>query len=312
MTGVRRTFAQEIGVIVPPIRLRDNLQLRPNEYRFLLKGDTVAQGELMPGHWLAMNATNSKTTLNGIPTVEPVFKLPATWINDAERKSAEAAGYTVVDAASVLVTHLSEAVKRHAHEILSRQDVQLLLDHLKQTHPAVISELVPALLSLGQIQRILQNLLAEGVSIRNLPGILEKIGNHAATTKNPDELSEYARRAVGPQIVRPFQTDKGQLHAISFDPQLEQLIALGIRQSPTEISLVMEPSLARHIVEQLSSRIQQALASGLPPVVLCAPQIRLAFRRFFETSFADLAVLSYSEIPARVDILNTGVIPAPA
>jgi flagellar biosynthesis protein FlhA len=312
VTGVRRTFAQEIGIIVPPIRLRDNLQLGPNEYRFLLKGNNIAHGELMPGHWLAMNATNSKTTLKGFPTVEPVFKLPATWITDTERKSAEAAGFTVVDAASVLVTHLSEAVKRHAHEILSRQDVQLLLDHLKQSHPAVVSELVPALLSLGQIQRILQNLLAEGVSIRNLPGILEKIGNHAPTTKNPDELSEQARRAVGWQIVRPYQTEKGQLHAICFDPHLEQLIAQGLRQSPTEVSLVMEPSLARHVVEQLSTRIQHALAAGLPPVILCAPQIRLAFRRFFETTFADLAVLSYAEVPARVEILNTAVIPAPA
>jgi flagellar biosynthesis protein FlhA len=312
VTGVRRTFAQEMGVIVPPIRLRDNLQLGPNEYRFLLKGNAVAQGELMPGHWLAMNATNSTTLLNGIPTVEPVFKLPATWIIDTERKSAEAAGYTVVDAASVLVTHLSEAVKRHAHEILSRQDVQLLLDHLKQSHPAVVSELIPNLLSVGQIQRVLQNLLAEGVSIRNLASILEKVGDLAVNTKNPDELSEHARRALGWQIVRPYQTEKGQLHAISLDPQLEQQIALGLRQSATELALVMEPSLARHVVEQLASRIQQTIASGLPPVVLCAPQIRLAFRRFFETSFSDLAVLSYSEVPARVEILNTAVIPHPA
>ncbi|MCZ7637264.1 MAG: flagellar biosynthesis protein FlhA [Verrucomicrobia bacterium] len=205
VTGVRRTFAQEIGVIIPPIRLRDNLQLGPNEYRFLLKGHPIAQGQLMPGYWLAMNATNSPVTLKGVPTVEPVFGLPATWITDAERKTAELSGHTLVDAASVLVTHLSELLKRHCHALLSRQDVQNLLDHLRQTHPAVVNELVPAQLSVGQIQRVLQNLLAEGVSIHNLAGILEKISDFAAFTKNPDELSEHARRALAPQIAKPFR-----------------------------------------------------------------------------------------------------------
>ena len=204
MTGVRKTFAQEMGIIVPPIRLRDNLQLDSNVYRFLLKGNTIAQGQLMPGHWLAMNAANSKTVLKGMPTVEPVFKLPATWVTDVERKNAEVSGYTVVDAASVLVTHLSETVKRNCHDILSRQDVQTLLDNLKLTNPTVVTELIPAQLNVGQVQRILQNLLAEGISIRNLAGILEKVSDYAAVTKNPDELSENARRALGSQIVKPF------------------------------------------------------------------------------------------------------------
>ncbi|MBC8127290.1 MAG: FHIPEP family type III secretion protein, partial [Gloeobacteraceae cyanobacterium ES-bin-144] len=174
VTGVRRNFTQEMGVIIPPIRLRDNLQMKPNEYRFLIKGATAAQGSIMAGYWLAMNASNSKVALKGIPTTEPVFQLPATWITDAERKNAELAGYTVVDAASVLVTHLSETVKRHCHEIFSRQDVQSLLDNLKQTHATVVNELVPAQLTVGQVQRIPQNLLAEGISIRNLSSILEK------------------------------------------------------------------------------------------------------------------------------------------
>ena len=172
VTGVRRNFAQEMGMLIPPIRLRDNLQLGTNEYRFLLKGNPISHGQLMPGQWLAMNATNSKTALKGIPTVEPVYQLPATWVSDVERKSAEAGGYTVVDAASVLVTHLAETVRRHCHEILTRQDVQALLDNLKKTHPAVVNELVPGQVSVGQIQRVLQNLLAEGISIRNLAGIL--------------------------------------------------------------------------------------------------------------------------------------------
>ena len=311
VTGVRKTFAQEMGVIVPPIRMRDNLQLEANQYRFLLKGNSIAEGELMPGHWLAMNAANSKTVLKGVPTFEPVFKLPATWITEAERKNAELSGYTVVDASSVLVTHLSETVKRNCHEILSRQDVQNLLDNLKTTNPTVVTELIPAQLNVGQVQRILQNLLAEGISIRNLASILEKVSDYANVTKNPDELSEHARRALGSQIVKPFQADNGSLQAITLDPRLEQQIAQGVRQTPTEISLMMEPKLARHVVDTLSQKIQQLLTAGQPPIIMCAPQIRLAFRRFFETTFADLTVLSYSEVPSRVQIQNAGIIPSP-
>jgi flagellar biosynthesis protein FlhA len=308
VTGVRRNFAQEMGMLVPPIRLRDNLQLGTNEYRFLLKGNPIAQSQLMPGQWLAMNATNSKTTLKGIPTVEPVFQLPATWVSDVERKSAEAGGYTVVDAASVLVTHLAETVRRHCHEILTRQDVQALLDNLKKTHPAVVNELVPGQVSVGQIQRVLQNLLAEGISIRNLAGILEKVGDCASFTKNPDDFSEYARRALGPQIVKPFQTDNGHLRAITMDPKLEHQLAQGVRQAPGETALVVEPRLARHVMDSLSKLVQQMLSSGQQPVILCAPQLRLAFRRFFESTFNDLAVLSYAEIPARVQVQNAAVI----
>ncbi len=309
VTGVRRTFAQEMGVLVPPIKLRDNLQLNANEYRFMLKGNAIATGNLMPGYWLAMNATNSRTALRGVPTVEPVFQLPATWVTDVERKTAEVNGYTVVDAASVLVTHLSETVRRNCHEVLSRQDVQGLLDNLKQTHPTVVNELVPTLLSVGQVQRILQNLLSEGISIRNFAGILEKVGDYATTTKNPDELSEYARRALGGQLVKPFQNATGSLRAITLDAKLEQQIAQGVRHSTTEVSLMLEPRVARHVVEFLSKHIQQMLAAGAPPLVLCAPQIRLAFRRFFETTFADLNVVAYTEVPARIEIQSTAVVP---
>lgn len=310
VTGVRRNFAQEIGILVPPIRLRDNLQLGTNEYRFLLKGNAVAQGQIMPGHWLAMNATQTKTALKGVPTVEPVYQLPATWVTSMERKSAEMAGYTVVDAPSVLVTHLSETIRRRCHEILTRQDVQTLLDNLKQTCPAVVNELIPAQLSIGQVQRILQNLLAEGISIRNLAGILEKVGDYAAVTKSPDELSEYARRALGSQITKPFQGPNGALRAITIDPKLEQQLAQGVRQSPSEVALVIEPRLARHVIETLSKFVQQMISAGHQPVVLCAPQLRLAFKRFFENSFSDLAVLSYSEIPPRMQVQNAAVIPS--
>lgn len=311
ITGVRRNFAMEMGIVVPPIRVRDNLQLGTNEYRFVLKGIPVARGELMPGHWLAMNAINSKVQLKGIPTVEPVFQLPATWISENEKKTAEINGYTVVDCVSVLITHLSETLRRYAHELLSRQDVQNLLDNLKKTHPAVVNELVPAQLTVGQVQRILQNLLAEGVSIRNLAGILEKVSDYAAYTKNPDELAEYARKALAPQIVRNYQTETGAIKAITLDPKLEHQIAQGVRQSPVEISLVMDQKLTHHIVQWLSKAVQQMLSSGYPPVVLCAPHIRLPFKRFFETTFSDLVVLAYNEIPPKTEIQPAAVIPSP-
>ncbi len=311
VTGVRRHFATEMGVIIPPIRLRDNLQLGANEYRFLIRSEEVARGELRPGQWLAMNATGSKTQLTGTPTTEPVFQLPATWITDNERRHAEVAGYTVVDAPSVLVTHLSESIKRNAHTILSRQDVQSLLDNLKTTHPTVVNELIPAQLTVGQVQRVLQNLLSEGVSIRNLAGILEKISDFTSVTKNPDELSEYARRAVGAQIARGLQDENGMLRAITLDPKLEQEIARGVRQTPTEVGLVLDPKMARHVMDWLSKLVQQMMTTGQPPVVLCAPQIRLGFRRFFESTFADLAVLSYAELPPRVEIQSAAMIPAP-
>ena len=312
VTGVRRNFAQEMGVIVPPIRLRDNLQMKPNEYRFLIKGASVAQGTLMTGYWLAMNASNSKNVLKGIPTTEPVFQLPATWITDAERKNAELSGYTVVDASSVLVTHLSETVKRHCHEIFSRQDVQALLDNLKQTHATVVNELIPAQLTVGQVQRILQNLLAEGISIRNLSSILEKVADFAHFSKNPDELAEHARRALGPQIIRPFQSETGSVRAITLDPRLEQQIALGIRQTQNELNLVLEPNLARHIIDRLSRLAQQMVASGQQPLVVCAPQIRLGFKRFFDSALAELSVLSYAELPARVEVQSAGTVELPA
>jgi len=311
VTGVRRNFATEMGVLIPPIRLRDNLQLGANEYRFLLKGNAFAHGQLLPGQWLAMNATNSKVALKGMPTIEPVFQLPATWITSMERKNAEISGYTVVDAPSVLVTHLSETIKRHCHEILTRQDVQVLLDNLKQTHPAVVNELIPGTLSIGQVQRILQNLLAEGISIRNLAGILEKVGDHAAFSKNPDELSEHARRALGSQLTKPFQNESGGIRVITIDPKLEQQLTQSVRQSATELALIIEPKLARHVVEVLTKFVQQMLSAGHQPVVLCSPQLRLAFRRFFETTFSNLAVLSYAEIPSRVQIQNAAVIPNP-
>ncbi len=312
VTGVRRNFVQETGFIIPPIRLRDNLQLGPNEYRFLLRGHFIARGEIMPGQLLAMNTSNSKATIPGLPTVEPVFQLPAIWIKEVDRRNAEVAGFTIVDPASVLVTHLGETIKRHCHQILSRQDVQVLLENLKQNNPALVNELVPGLLNTGQIQRILQNLLSEGVSIRNLVGLLEKVADYASITKNPDELSEQARRALGPQIVKMYQNEQGTIVSITMDPWLEEEIAKGLRQTPNETVLFMEPKLAQHVTYHLSKLVQPMIADGRPPVIICSAVIRLGLRRFFSANFPEAAFLAYEELPPRVEIQSAGSIPSPA
>ncbi|MGY8731847.1 MAG: flagellar biosynthesis protein FlhA, partial [Pirellulales bacterium] len=305
ITGVRKSFAQEMGFIVPSIRLRDSLKLSPNQYQFLMRGQVIAQGEVMPGHWMAMNTANSSVVLKGVPTTEPVFKLPATWVDEVERRNAEMAGYTVVDSSSVMVTHLSESIRRHSYQILTRQDVQVLLDNLKDDHPALINELIPNMLNIGQIQRILQNLLAEVIPIRNLVGILERVADHAAATKNPDELSEQARRVLGPEIVRPFLTDENEVQAVTMEPWLEEEIAKGLQKSATESVLFMEPKLAQHMTHHLATAVQPMIGAGQQPVVLCSTQVRLGLRRFFASNFPEIAFVAYEELPPKVAIQST-------
>ena len=309
ITGVRKSFAQEMGFIVPSIRLRDSLQLGPNQYQFLLRGQVIATGEVMPGHWMAMNTANSSVVLKGVPTTEPVFKLPATWVDEVERRNAEMAGYTVVDASSVMVTHLSESVRRHAYQILTRQDVQTLMDNLKDEHPALINELIPNMLNIGQIQRILQNLLAEVIPIRNLVGILERVADHAAATKNPDELSEQARKVLGSEIVKPFLTDENEVRAVTMEPWLEEEIAKGLQKSATESVLYMEPKLAQHMTHHLATAVQPMIGAGQQPVVLCSTQVRLGLRRFFAANFPEIAFIAYEELPPKVAIQSTTAIP---
>ena len=309
ITGVRKSFAQEMGFIVPSIRLRDSLKLSPNQSQFLMRGQVISQGEVMPGHWMAMNTANSSVVLKGVPTTEPVFKLPATWVDEVERRNAEMAGYTVVDSSSVMVTHLSESIRRHSYQILTRQDVQVLLDNLKDDHPALINELIPNMLNIGQIQRILQNLLAEVIPIRNLVGILERVADHAAATKNPDELSEQARRVLGPEIVRPFLTDENEVQAVTMEPWLEEEIAKGLQKSATESVLFMEPKLAQHMTHHLATAVQPMIGAGQQPVVLCSTQVRLGLRRFFASNFPEIAFVAYEELPPKVAIQSTTAIP---
>jgi len=312
VTGVRKTLAREKGIVVPPISVRDNLELAPNDYRFLLRGKPMARGELMPDRWLAMNVSGSKVRLKGVPTREPVFNLDATWIDDAEKKTAELNGFTVVDPASVLITHLSETLKLCAHHLIGRQEVQQLVDHLKQTQPALVAELLPDLVSLGIIQRVLQNLLRENISIVNQPLILEGIADFAPVSKNPDDLSELVRRRLGLYFVPEYEARPGIVRAVTFDPRLEQLLSQKVHRTPTDVGLALDPATGRHLLDEINRRTAELVQAGNQPVVVVSAEIRLPIKRFFESSFPRLAVLSYQELPNTSEIENAGIVTLPA
>ncbi len=312
ITGVRKTLAREKGIIVPPISVRDNLELEANEYRFLLRGKPLMRGQLTPGRWMAMNVSGSTVRLRGMPTREPVFNLEATWIDETEKKTAELNGYTVVDPSSVLITHLSETLKGCAHLLVSRQDVQSLVDHVKNTHPTLVAELLPDLVSIGIIQRVLQNLLREGVAIVNLPTILEGIADFASLSKNPDDLSELVRRRLGIYFVPEFECRPGIIKSLTLDPRLEQLLTSKIHRTATDVGLSLEPVIGRHLLDEFGRRTAEMAQSGLSAVLVVSADARLPLKRFFEPSFPRLVVLSFQELPASTEIENAGIVPLPA
>lgn len=311
VTGVRKTFAREMGMIIPPIAIRDNAELETNEYRFMLRNKEIARGQILSNRWLAMNVSNSTVALNGVATIEPVFGLNATWITVDEKRNAEINGYTVIDPASVLITHLSESVKRVSHLILGRQDVQALVDHLKQSNPTLVSELIPDLVNIGVIQRVLQNLLKEGIPIKNLQIIMECISDFAPISKNPDDLSEQVRKRLGVYFVSEYESEPGIVKAMTLDPRLEQLLVTKIQRSQYEIGLVIDPQTAQHLLTELSRRMTEMTMLGLTPIVITPAELRLAFKRFFEPSLTKLVVLSYQELPAQTEIQNFSIILLP-
>ena len=305
---VRRQIAGELGVVIPRVRIHDELGMESHEYVIKIRGSEVARGRIMPGHLLAMNPGDALGTLSGIPTREPAFGLEAVWVHESSRAEAESLGYTVVDPESVIVTHLTETIRSHAAELLTRQDVRTLLDRLKETNAAVVEEVVPDALSLGEIQRVLQSLLGEGVAIRDLGTIVEAIGDKARTTRDTSLLSEYARQALGRAITAPHLDEQLRLQAITLDPAIEQEVSTSITQTTDGEYLAMEPSRAQAIVTALRAQVEHASARGARPVLLCSARIRRHLRRLIAQAQPHLAVCSYNEIAPGINVETIGVI----
>jgi flagellar biosynthesis protein FlhA len=311
---IRRQIAGDLGLVIPPVRIHDELGMESHEYVLKVRGSEVTRGRIMPGHLLAMDPGDASGTLQGIPTREPAFGLEAVWVHESSRAEAEALGYTVVDPESVIVTHLTETIRRHASELLTRQDVRTLLDRLKETNAAVVEEVVPEALSLGEIQRVLQLLLSEGVAIADLGTIVEAIGDKARTTRDTSLLAEYARQALGRAITAPHLDEKMCLRAITLDPAIEQEVATSITQTTDGEYLAMDPPRAQAIVNALRTQVEHAIGRGAPggrgPVLLCSARVRRHLRRLVSQAQPHLPVCAYNEIAPGINVETVGIIHA--
>ena len=299
--NMRRQFAMEMGLIVPPLHVRDNLQLRPGEYVILIKGVEVARGELMPGHYLAMDPGDVKKKIEGIPTTEPAFGLPALWIPEDKKEEAELAGYTVVDLSTVLVTHLAEVIKAHADELLGRQEVQQLLDALAKHYPKAVEECLNVA-NLGTVQKVLHNLVRERVSIRDLLTIVETIADYGQHIKDPDLLTEYVRQRLGRVIVKPYLAPDGRLHAVAVGEDIEEAIRRSLQRTDQGTFLTLDPKIGSRIVAACSQAAERLAAQGYNPVFLSGPVSRRHLRRLIERSLPQAAVISQAEIPSQVQV----------
>ncbi|MBP2640089.1 MAG: flhA [Firmicutes bacterium] len=304
---IRRQCALELGLIVPTIRIRDNIQLKPNVYLIKLKGVEIARGELLLDHYLAMNSGNASEEISGISTNEPAFGLPAIWIKEIDREQAEMNGYTVVDPVSVLATHLTEVIKTHAAEIIGRQEVQTLVDAIKQHNPAVVDELIPHLLSLGDIQKVLANLLRERISIRDMKSILETLADYAPVTKDQEILTEYVRQGLVRQISQQYAMNN-TLTCITVDPQLENKISASVQRTEHGSYVAFEPILMQKLIANLNIELSKLTNLGYQPIVLTSPAVRLYFRKLTERIVSNLVVLSYAEVEAKVEVQAVGMV----
>lgn len=304
---IRRQVAMELGIIVPMIRLRDNIQLEPNQYIIKIKGIEISNGEIMFDHYLAMNPGMADGELEGIDTVEPAFGLPAKWINEQEREKAEVYGYTVVDPPSIIATHLTEIIKRHSHELLGRQEVKQLIDNVKESQPALVEELIPGQLSLGDTQKVLKNLLKEGVSIRNMVTILETLADYSNLTRDTDMLTEYVRQALSRIITKQFITNQ-PTKVITLDQSLEQKIIDSIQQTDRGNFISIDPDIVQRVLSNLSYQLQKLTNLGEQPIIITAPVVRLYFKRLTEQLTSDLVVLSYNEVDPAVEIQSIGMV----
>ncbi len=308
ITMIRRQIAMEMGFILPKIRIRDNLQQPPTVYTIKLRGAEVARGNLMPGQYMAMAAGPVAEQIQGVATTEPAFGLPAVWIDPAHKERAETLGYTVVDPASVVATHLTEVVKLHAPEILNRQDVKDLLDNLKDAYPALVDDLVPNILSLGEVHEVLKNLLRERISIRDLVTILETVSGLASQIKDPDLLAEATRQKLVRSITNQNLSMDGSLHVITLSPRVERLLSQAMGDLSQGISLNLEPGTAQQLLEVTAQQMESLAMKGYTPIVLCSGTVRLVFKRLTERALPNLAVLSYSEVATGVDVHAEGMI----
>ena len=299
--GLRRQFAESMGFLVPPIHIRDNLQLRPNEYAVILKGVEVAKADVLPGHLLAIDpGTGQRGMVQGIATKEPAFGLPALWIPESGREQAQIAGYTVVDASSAITTHLSELIKRHGHELLGRQEVQSLLDEVGKAHPKLVEELIPTLIPLGTIVRILGNLLREGIPIRDLRSILEAVSDHAPAIKDSDVLTEFARQALARTITKQYQMPDGTLQVITLDPMLDRALAEQAATLSPGAALHLDPTMSHKLLHSLKQTAERVASRGQQPVVLCSQSVRRHLRRLSDRTLHAVPIMGMNEVDALV------------
>ena len=306
--GIRRQFAIDMGLIVPPLHVRDNLQIKPGEYVLLLKGVEIARSELMMGYFLAMDSGGAKRVVEGIPTEEPAFKLPALWISADKKDEAQLAGYTVVDPSTVVATHLTEVLRTHADELLGRQDTQKLLDNLAKNHPKVVEELVPGLLALGKVQKILQNLLRERVSIRNLLTICETLADYAPMGKDTEILTEYVRQKLSRSIISTMTDDTGTLSVITLTTQIEDLIRESVQATEQGSFLAMDPNLGQKIIEALQAMVDKISHEGYQPIVITSPVVRRHLRKLIERFMPQVVVLSHNELTNQSKIQSLGTV----
>lgn len=304
---IRRQCALELGIVVPMIRLRDNIQLQPNEYIIKIKGVEVASGEILFDHYLAMNPGMAEGDIKGIDTVEPAFGLPAKWIDEKEREKAEIYGYTVVDPPSIISTHLTEIIKRHAYELVGRQDVKMLLDNLKENQPTLVDDVVPSLLSTGDIQKVLSNLLREGISIRNFSSIMEALADYGQVTKDTDMLTEYVRQSMYRSITKQFMPNN-DAKVITLDPDLEKTIMESLQTTETGTYMALDPSISQRVVSNLGKEVEKIVSIGEQPMIITAPVVRFYFKKFVEQISDDIIVLSYNEIDPKTKIQSVGMV----
>ena len=305
--AIRQQLAFEFGILIPALHVRDNLQLKPTEYRLLLKGNSVGQGEIMIGHYLALSG-DSTIEINGIPTTDPAFGLPAVWIPENRRDEAVRAGYTVIDPSTVVATHLTELFKKYADQMLTRQSVQQLLDNLALQQPKLVDELVPNLLSPGIVQKVMQNLIREGVSIRDLQTICETLADFGSLTKDPDILTEYIRQALSRTITRPYETEDHKFPVLSLQQSLEEKLTRGLQKSDHGSFLSLDPGFLQQFIQVTSNEVKRVVSMGHHPVLLCSPAIRRHLRKLLERFLPDLAVISHSELSNSLEIRSVGII----